>query len=111
VRCVEKKSTPLALAVSESLQNGPATERKERAAEFPNDDDCQSEGEEAPRHQKHRSTTLGFLKEFNFDHADGGDNSKPNIKIDWWANEKVVGMEGSLPKNWSFFPMLQPSIS
>ncbi|KAM7256942.1 hypothetical protein ACFE04_012683 [Oxalis oulophora] len=117
VRCVEKKSTPLALAVSKSLQNGSATEREDRAIELSNgsDDDTPekdpSKGEDAPRHQKHRSTTLGSIKEFNFDQVDGGEISKATIGTDWWANEKVVGNEGSPPQNWSFFPMLQPVAS
>ncbi|GJY23307.1 potassium/sodium hyperpolarization-activated cyclic nucleotide-gated channel 4 [Tanacetum coccineum] len=59
----------------------------------------------ANSHQKHRSTTtLGSVKEFNFDSTDGPES-------DWWTSEKVIGRENGSIKNWSFFPMMQPSVS
>nr|XP_043628104.1 uncharacterized protein At1g76660-like [Erigeron canadensis] len=62
-------------------------------------------GEVGQRHQKHRSTTtLGSVKEFNFDSTDGAES-------DWWASEKVIGRENGSIKNWSFFPMMQPGVS
>ncbi|GAV76096.1 hypothetical protein CFOL_v3_19571 [Cephalotus follicularis] len=124
VRCVEKKPIPLALAVSEPLQNGATVERGEKSNEKANHYECHvgeasdktsdkapSDEEEAPRQQKHRSITLGSVKEFNFDNADGGDSCKPNVSSDWWANEKAVGKENETIKNWSFFPMMQPGVS
>ncbi|KAF5938601.1 hypothetical protein HYC85_022860 [Camellia sinensis] len=63
-----------------------------------------ADGEDGQRPQKHRSITLGSIKEFNFDNADGGKSDRPAIGSDWWATEKVLGKEGG--KNWSFFPML-----
>ncbi|KAI7747641.1 hypothetical protein M8C21_032534 [Ambrosia artemisiifolia] len=58
------------------------------------------------RHQRHRSTnTLGSVKEFNFDSADGGES-------DWWTRENnVLGTENGPIKNWSFFPMIHPGVS
>lgn len=66
---------------------------------------CYEYGEGGQRHQRHRSTTtLGSVKEFNFDSADGPES-------DWWASEKVLGRENGSIKNWSFFPMMQPGVS
>ncbi|KAI7743091.1 hypothetical protein M8C21_013585 [Ambrosia artemisiifolia] len=63
-----------------------------------------SNWEGGPRHQKHRSTTtLGSVKEFNFDSTDGAES-------DWWTSEKVLGKEHAPIRNWSFFPMMQPSV-
>lgn len=64
-----------------------------------------------PEKDQDQSLTLPSAKEFNFDNADGGDSHGPNIVADWWANEKVAGKEGVASKNWSFFPMVQPSVS
>lgn len=65
---------------------------------------CNMEGG-GQRHQKHRSTTtLGSVKEFNFDSTDGAEP-------DWWTSEKVLGKEHGPIKNWSFFPMMQPGVS
>lgn len=59
----------------------------------------------AKGHQKHRSTTtLGSVKEFNFDSTDGAES-------DWWTSEKVLGRENGSIKNWSFFPLMQPGVS
>ncbi|KAD4178380.1 hypothetical protein R6Q59_021972 [Mikania micrantha] len=64
-----------------------------------------SNGEIFMRHQKHRSTsTLVSVKEFNFDSTDGPES-------DWWSSEKVLGKENGPIKNWSFFPLMQPSVS
>ncbi|XP_065858316.1 uncharacterized protein At1g76660-like [Euphorbia lathyris] len=61
-----------------------------------------------PRHQKHRSLTLGSLKEFNFDSTNGEDPHKPNHHgPDWWANGTDTGKEDVAFKNWSF-PVIQP---
>ncbi|KAL6979567.1 hypothetical protein U1Q18_021228 [Sarracenia purpurea var. burkii] len=71
-----------------------------------------ADGEDGQRPQKHRSITLGSVKEFNFDNADGGDPDKPySIGSDWWANEKVLEKDSEPRKNWSFFPMLEPGVS
>lgn len=105
VRCVEK--------------------RRNRADDASNGRDCRTgetsvstserasvDGEDGHRHQKQRSTTLGSVKEFNFDSADGVNSDRPNISgPDWWANEKVPEKENGHSKNWSFFPMMQPGVS
>ncbi|XP_059661809.1 uncharacterized protein At1g76660-like [Cornus florida] len=127
VRCVEKKPAALAKAVSASLENAKrAGERDENSSELqmPNGHECvagetshnlperaSADGEDGRRHQKHRTLTLGSLKEFNFDNADGGDSDEPTIGSDWWANEKVLGEEAAPTKNWTFFPMIQPGVS
>lgn len=121
VRCVEKKPTTLAEAVSESLQSGTTVEKEESsgkaenvshscAGETANDEPVKApvDVEEAPRHQKQPSITLGSTKEFNFDSADG-DSHEPTIASDWWANEKVAGKDSGAIKNWAFFPMIQPA--
>lgn len=121
VRCVEKKPTTLAEAVSESLHNGTTVEKEESSGEAENvHHSCAGEAandeplktpvdvEEAPRHQKQQSITLGSTKEFNFDSADG-DSHEPTIASDWWANEKVVGKDSGAVKNWAFFPVIQPA--
>lgn len=127
VRCVDKNSAALAKAVSASLQNPATAERDEnsrevrdgyegRVAETSHNQpgkapDHDANGEEGPSHHKQRSITLGSAKEFNFDSADGGHSDKPDISSDWWANERVAGMEDGASKNWSMFQMMQPSVS
>ncbi|KVH91850.1 hypothetical protein Ccrd_006121 [Cynara cardunculus var. scolymus] len=49
-------------------------------------------------------TSLGSVKEFNFDSTDGAES-------DWWASEKILGKENGSIKDWSFFPMIQPGVS
>ncbi|TYH55027.1 hypothetical protein ES332_D09G210500v1 [Gossypium tomentosum] len=51
------------------------------------------ESEEEHCYQKHRSVTLGSIKEFNFDSAKGEASDNPSIRSKWWANEKVAGKE------------------
>lgn len=125
VRSVEKDPVALSEAVSTSPKDA-SNGVVENCSEMVNGHECcvgetsndepekvpAEEGEEGERHQKHRSVTLGSIKEFNFDHnADGGDSHKSNIGSDWWANEKVAGKEGGATENWSFFPMMQPGVS
>ncbi|XP_044506316.1 uncharacterized protein LOC123225981 [Mangifera indica] len=62
-------------------------------------------------YRKHRSITLGSIKEFNFDHAEGKVSDKPSISSKWWVNEKVLGKETRPSNNWTFFPMLQSGVS
>lgn len=76
---------------------------RRRCADVANGRDCL--GDDVAKHQKHRSnTTLGSVKEFNFDSTDGAES-------DWWTSEKVLGRENGPIKNWSFFPMMQPGVS
>ncbi|GMI71587.1 hypothetical protein like AT5G52430 [Hibiscus trionum] len=63
--------------------------------------------EEEHCYQKHRSVTLGSIKEFNFDNAKGEASDKPSTVSEWWANEKVAGKEAKPGNNWTLFPMLQ----
>ncbi|GMP96308.1 hypothetical protein CsSME_00045006 [Camellia sinensis var. sinensis] len=123
VRCIAKESS-LAKIVSPSVENAEVlAEKDEKSTEAASsldghlseisDDTTMTEkssadGEDGQRPQKHRSITLGSIKEFNFDNADGGKSDRPAIGSDWWATEKVLGKEGG--KNWSFFPML-PGVS
>ncbi|GMY30358.1 At1g76660 [Fagus crenata] len=122
VKCVEKNPLPLAEAVSASLKDAITAAEGKTSTEIMDCNECRvgetsndapekapADGEEAERHQKHRSITLGSAKEFNFDSRDGGDSCKPNVGSDWWANEKVVGKECVPTKNW--FPMMQPGFS
>ncbi|KAM0030080.1 hypothetical protein Hdeb2414_s0018g00533081 [Helianthus debilis subsp. tardiflorus] len=79
---------------------------RRRCADMANGHDDMATGHEysnwegGPRHQKHRSS----VKEFNFDSTDGAE-------YDWWTSEKVLEKEQGPIKNWSFFPMMQPSVS
>lgn len=68
------------------------------------------EGEEQS-YRKHRSVSLGSIKEFNFDNTKGEASDKPIISSEWWANEKVTGKEARPVENWAFFPILQPEVS
>ncbi|PON33701.1 hydroxyproline-rich glycoprotein family protein [Parasponia andersonii] len=68
------------------------------------------EGEDQS-YQKHRSITLGSIKEFNFDNTKADVSVKPAIGSEWWANEKVAGKEPKPGNSWSFFPILQPGVS
>ncbi|GLU05825.1 hypothetical protein SLE2022_229020 [Rubroshorea leprosula] len=125
VKSVEKKPATLSEAVSESLQNGMTAERKENVSEVVDDHECHVgetsnetpekapvDGEDTPTwHQEHQSITLGPVKEFNFDNADGGDSRKPIASSDWWANERVAGKDNGATKNWSFFPVMQTGVS
>ncbi|KAJ0099496.1 hypothetical protein Patl1_20162 [Pistacia atlantica] len=66
--------------------------------------------EEEHFYRKHRSITLGSIKEFNFDNTEGEVSDKPAISSEWWANEKVVGKEARPSNNWTFFPVLQSEV-
>lgn len=74
------------------------------------ENDCR-EGEDDHFYQKHRSITLGSIKEFNFDNTKADVSVKPTIGSEWWANEKVAGKEAKAGNSWSFFPILQPGVS
>ncbi|KAJ6417647.1 hypothetical protein OIU84_001101 [Salix udensis] len=81
------------------LQNGEASsEMPEKNSE---------ETEEDHSYRKHRSITLGSVKEFNFDNSKGEVSDKP----EWWANETIAGKEARPANNWTFFPLLQPEVS
>ncbi|KAL1109409.1 hypothetical protein V6Z11_D03G175300 [Gossypium hirsutum] len=99
-------------AARETEENSKSTETYEyRVGETCNvrPEKAPADKEAKPQHHKNRSITLGSAKEFNFDNLDGGDvHNKPIVSSDWWANEKVAGNDDGIPKNWSFFPMLQP---
>ncbi|MED6191459.1 hypothetical protein PIB30_000559 [Stylosanthes scabra] len=88
-------------------------EQKLAVAETPNDATKQSNlgAEDATVDEKDQSLTLSTSKEFKFTNADGADSHGPNIVADWWANEKVAGKEGGASEDWSFFPMIQHSVS
>ncbi|KAE8662141.1 hypothetical protein F3Y22_tig00113719pilonHSYRG00094 [Hibiscus syriacus] len=75
------------------------------------DEKVSGEAEEDHCYQKHRSVTLGSIKEFDFDNRKGEASDKPTVRSKWWANEKVAGKEARPGNNWSFFPMLQPEVS
>ncbi|XWS48913.1 hypothetical protein CRYUN_Cryun13aG0117600 [Craigia yunnanensis] len=124
VRCVETDTTTPSEAVSESLQNEETREKEENATKVVDDYECRvgetsnerpekasADREDEPQHHKNQSITLGSAKEFNFDNVDGGDTHKPIVSSDWWANERVAGKEDGVPRNWSFFPMMQPGVS
>ncbi|TYH81223.1 hypothetical protein ES332_D03G184600v1 [Gossypium tomentosum] len=102
-------------AARETEENSKSTETYEyRVGETCNvrPEKAPADKEAKPQHHKNRSITLGSAKEFNFDNLDGGDvHNKPIVSSDWWANEKVAGNDDGIPKNWSFFPMLQPGVS
>ncbi|XP_057951469.1 uncharacterized protein LOC131146131 [Malania oleifera] len=61
--------------------------------------------------QKHCSTALGLIKEFNFDNTKGDVLDKPANSSEWWANENVVRREVGPRNSWTFFQMLQPGVS
>ncbi|CAK7337327.1 unnamed protein product [Dovyalis caffra] len=69
------------------------------------------ETEEEHSYRKHRSITLGSIKEFNFDNSKGEVSDKPPISSEWWANETIAGKEARPTNNWTFFPLLQPEVS
>ncbi|XP_052210510.1 uncharacterized protein LOC127813535 isoform X2 [Diospyros lotus] len=127
-RCMVKKPS-LAMTASPSLNNADiAAEKDANSSEAANSlkahldeisDDkpekASSDGEDRQQQppQKHRSITLGSVKEFNFDNADVENCDKPNTDSDWWTNDKVLEVEsgGETSHNWSFFPMMQPGLS
>ncbi|XP_074282246.1 uncharacterized protein LOC141606815 [Silene latifolia] len=59
---------------------------------------------------KRASFSLGSVKEFNFDNSDQETPVKSNPSTDWWADETVV-RDIEAEENWSFYPVVQPSIS
>ncbi|XP_050230338.1 uncharacterized protein LOC126679367 [Mercurialis annua] len=123
-RCVGRKLTSPAKVTPDSKENGAMAETEQSFSEIGHNSGCRidetssngtqeqssTDGEKVSRHQKHRSLTLGSLKEFDFDNADGVESHKPNAGPDWWANESDVGKDDLAAKNWSFFPVLQPSV-
>ncbi|KAJ4832981.1 hypothetical protein Tsubulata_021055 [Turnera subulata] len=121
--CLGKKESSSVKVVPESLENGTISGITEKSGELEKSEACRvgetsdeipekapSDLEGHPRHQKHRSLTLGSLKEFDFNNADGGDSHKSHIGSDWWANGSIIAKEGVAAKDWSF-PMIQPSVS
>ncbi|KAL6986273.1 hypothetical protein U1Q18_019641 [Sarracenia purpurea var. burkii] len=123
VRCMAREPS-LAKAVLPYLENAEIAARKDENSTVTNNhgdhlgEICEDvsekaslEGEDRQLPQKHRSITLGSVKEFNFDNTDGANSDKTTIGSDWWANEKVLGKEGGPSKNWSFFPVMQPGVS
>ena len=62
-------------------------------------------------YRKHRSITLGSIKEFNFDNTKSEVSDKPTIGSEWWANGKEAGKESKPGNGWTFFPILQPGVS
>ncbi|KAF2315593.1 hypothetical protein GH714_040107 [Hevea brasiliensis] len=81
---------------------------KETSNELP--EKPSGEMEEEHYHRKHRSITLGSIKEFNFDNSKEVPD-KPTISSEWWANETIAGKEARPVNNWTFFPLLQPEVS
>ncbi|XP_050223954.1 uncharacterized protein LOC126673745 [Mercurialis annua] len=73
------------------------------------DQKTSGETEEEHYYRKHRSVTLGSIKEFNFDNSKDIPD-KPPISSEWWANE-AIAQESRPSNNWSFFPLLQPEVS
>ncbi|CAL1375300.1 unnamed protein product [Linum trigynum] len=62
-----------------------------------------------PTHCRHRTITLGCVKDFDFEeeeeNPEGEGTQKPNNDgPEWWAN----GKQGEALENWSFFPVAQP---
>ncbi|KAA8533703.1 hypothetical protein F0562_031220 [Nyssa sinensis] len=125
--CLEKDPVPSLEFVSESLQDRAAEGTTGRdALSKKTDSYCKccvgaasnemnrkasGEGEGEQCHQKHRSLTLGSIKEFNFDNTKGEISDKPPTGSEWWANGKEVGKELGPQNNWTFFPILRPGVS
>ncbi|OAY30355.1 uncharacterized protein LOC110599776 isoform X2 [Manihot esculenta] len=80
----------------------------ETSSEIP--DKSSGEMEEENYYRKHRSITLGSIKEFNFDNSKEVPD-KPTIGSEWWANEAIAGKEARPANSWAFFPLLQPEVS
>ncbi|KAJ9139864.1 hypothetical protein P3X46_030559 [Hevea brasiliensis] len=81
---------------------------RETSNEIP--DKSSGEMEEEHYYRKHRSITLGSLKEFNFDNLKEVPD-KPTMSSEWWANETIAGKEARPANNWTFFPLLQSEVS
>ncbi|KAA8533698.1 hypothetical protein F0562_031215 [Nyssa sinensis] len=125
--CLEKDPVPSLEFVSESLQDRAAEGTTGRdALSKKTDSYCKccvgaasnemnrkasGEGEGEQCHQKHRSLTLGSIKEFNFDNTKGEISDKPPTGSEWWVNGKEVGKELGPQNNWTFFPILRPGVS
>lgn len=115
LRCLAKEQS-MARALSPLVENAEvATEKDGNATEVPNGhelDKASGIWDSGHRLQKHQSIYLGSVKEFNFENPDGGvgdSNEFVAVGSDWWSNEKALAEGG--PKNWSFFPMIQPGVS
>lgn len=116
VRCLAKVPS-VARPVSPYLENAEISADKDEPidhgahpGEMSDDatEKASGDAEEGQRPQRHRSITLGSVKEFNFDNVDRGNSDNPTIGSDWWANEKVIGKEHGPCKDWAFLPMIQP---
>ncbi|PSS04187.1 hypothetical protein CEY00_Acc20027 [Actinidia chinensis var. chinensis] len=123
VRCMAKEPS-LAKVVSSSVENAQTAAKNDEKLTTANScgahigkvsDETSDNGyagrEDEQWPQKHRSPTLGSVKEFNFDNADEGNSDEPMIGSDLLANEKIIEEEGRSSKNWSFFPVRQPGVS
>jgi hypothetical protein len=125
-RCLANKSMTSIRNVSEASQDTVAEAPSDRERIIADSRNCcvlstgetsnelpekaSEEGEEQS-YRKHRSISLGSIKEFNFDNTKGEASDKPPIDSEWWANGNVTGKEARPGSNWAFFPMLQPGVS
>lgn len=71
---------------------------------------AQANSENGPHHEKTRTITLGSAKEFKFDNIDAH-RDEPVVGSEWWANEKILGEEGTSLNDWSFFPLMHTGVS
>lgn len=115
-RCMEKKpAMPGQAALDSSFskteeimaeQDLMSDEVQSLSADYADIDDCSHEVPE----KIESSGELTASKEFNFSNSDGV-TSDPAVGSEWWANEKVITADAVPPKNWAFFPMVQPGVS
>ncbi|XP_073029125.1 uncharacterized protein [Primulina eburnea] len=106
LQCVEKEPMTSPKAVAVSVEN---VERRgeEKPLQFTDEtggsageiiigisEKAQTNSENGPHHEKTRTITLGSAKEFKFNNIDGH-HDEPVVGSDWWANEKILGEEGT----------------
>ncbi|EEF49078.1 uncharacterized protein LOC8277122 [Ricinus communis] len=122
-RCLESKSLASCRAFSECPPDSMAEDQIKSGKMLMTDENLPTgetsgetpekpsgEMEEEHCYRKHRSITLGSIKEFNFDNSKEVPD-KPSINSEWWANETIAGKEARPANNWTFFPLLQPEVS
>ncbi|GER27013.1 hydroxyproline-rich glycoprotein [Striga asiatica] len=104
---------PTCVVRAPSLKNGSGYEIVKEFSGSRNEEDSLREhcnGEEE-FHQKHRTSSLGSSKDFNFNNEKGQVCEKSTVDCEWWTSEKDVKKELGPRNSWSFFPMLQSEVS
>lgn len=112
-RCMEKKpAMPGEAALESSFRQMEFNAKRDQLMDEARNSEATYVGEtshDVPERIE-SSGELVASKEFKFSNSDGA-AVEPSVGSEWWVNEKVTSAEAVPPKDWAFFPMVQPGVS